>query len=166
MGSITSLELIHFYESLVREKRNEFAVAGRLGKAFQQKKKIFKKLIGILDNKKIPPKEFILIQFKLKGHRPYPAQLLSEKAFDRWEDWKKQCDVEQIHRTQEKYLKDLTRIGYTVEEALSLDVFYYYFRRLHLKDIPEEWHMYADREIERLSGLKEFLERKEIENDL
>ncbi len=162
MESITSLELIHFYESLVREKRNEFAVAGRFSKAFQQKKKIFKKLIAILNNKKIPPKEFILIQFKLKGHRPYPTQLLSEKAFERWEDWKKQHDVKQMHRTQERYLQDLCRIGYTIEEALSLDVFYYYFRRLYLKDIPEAWHMYADREIERLSGLKEFLERREV----
>ncbi len=160
---ITSLELIHFYEGLVREKKKEFASAGRFGKAFQKKKEIFKKLIDTLGDRDIPPKEFILAQFETKGYRPYPSQLLTEKAFQRWEEWRRTYIAREIHRVQENYLERLKSIGYSVEEALALDMFYYYFRRLHLKRVPKAWHMYADVEIERTPGLKTFLKRKEAE---
>lgn len=158
--SITSLELIHYYESLVKEKRNEYATTNRFSKAFKQKKKIFKRLIDLLDDQNIPPKEFILIQFKMKGYRPYPAQLLSKEAFQRWKSWNNTRDIKGLHEIQEGYLKKLKSIGYTVEEALTLDIFFYYFRRIHLKEVSRACNMFADREVERMPGLKEFLEEK------
>lgn len=160
---ITSLELIHFYEGLIREKKKEFASAGRFGKTFQKKKVLFKKLIDTLNDKDIPPKEFILAQFETKGYRPYPSQLLTDKAFQRWREWRSTYIAKELHRVQEAYLERLKSIGYTVEEALALDMFYYYFRRLYLKKVPRAWDMYADVEIERTPGLKTFLERKETE---
>ncbi len=159
----TSLELIHFYEGLVQEKKKEFATAGRFGKAFQRKKKTFKKLIDELNDRDIPPKEFILAQFETKGYRPYPSQLLTDKAFQRWKSWRITYAAKELHEVQETYLKNLKNIGYSIEEALTLDIFLYYFRRLYLKEVPKVWNMHADREIERIPGLKEFLKRKETE---
>ncbi len=156
----TSLELLHYYESLVREKRKGYSNTNRNSKAFQNKKKIFKRLIDRLDDQDISPKEFVLAQFKGKGYRPYPTQLLSDKAFQRWHVWKSTFDIITLHRTQEEYLKRLKGMGYSTEEALALDIFYYYFRMLKLKDVPKVWKMFAAREIEALPGLKKFLERR------
>ncbi len=157
---VTSLELIFFYEGLVREKKKEFASAGRFGKAFQKKKEIFKKLIDILSDKDIPPKEFILAQFETKGYRPYPSQLLTKKAFQRWREWRDTYIAKELHRVQESYLERLKAIGYSEEEALTLDMFCYYFRRLKLKKVSKAWDMYADREIEITPGLKRLLEKE------
>ncbi len=156
----TSLELLHYYESLVREKRKGYSNTNRHSKAFQNKKKIFKKLIDLLDDQDIPPKEFVLAQFKGKGYRPYPTQLLSDKAFQRYRAWKFAYDIACLHRIQEGYLKQLEGMGYSTEEALALDIFYYYFRVRKLKEVPKVWTMYAFREIEMIPGLKEFIDRR------
>lgn len=156
----TSLELLHYYESLVREKRKGYSNTNRFSEAFQNKKRIFKKLIDSLEDQGIPPKEFVLAQFKGKGYRPYPTQLLSDKAFQRWRAWKFAYDIVSLHRIQEEYLRRLKVMGYSIEEALALDIFYYYFRMLKLKDVPKVWAMYAFREVEMIPGLKEFLEKR------
>ena len=107
-----------------------------------------------LKKKDISPDDFIRIQFSAKGYKPYPNQLLSKVAMQRYLDHISCITSEEINRTQESYLRELCEDGYTLEEALQFDIFYYYFRCSKLKDYPKNWLFLAQKEIEKTPELK------------
>jgi hypothetical protein len=153
---------MQLYENLVRIKTKQYVQSTRFTKNFQRNKAIFKKLIDLLDNKEIPPREFIYAQMNLKGHRLYPNQLLSQKSMERWDIWKHSRDIGESYQMQKEYFDGYKELGYTTEEALAFDVFDYYFRALYLKKIPRLWKLYVSQELETKTGLKEFLERNNL----
>ncbi|KKK91754.1 hypothetical protein LCGC14_2709750, partial [marine sediment metagenome] len=62
-----------------------------------------------------------------------------------------------LKATQEEYLKNLLESGYTLEESLQFDIFYYYFRCMKLKNYPKKWNMLSKKEIYKLPGIKEII---------
>ncbi len=154
---VNANELINLYEHLVRDNYNPHYKLNRSGKVFLKHRKTFKKLKEILSNLDIPPREFLIYQFQCKGTRPYPNQLISQVAIDRWKSKKLQYHVEEIHHIQEKYLEDLMNSGFSLEDALKLDIFYYYFRCLKLENCPKKWELLAKREVEKFPELKKYV---------
>jgi hypothetical protein len=151
---MNTLDLINLYERLVREKHSRFYKISRRGDAYVKHRKTFSKLNEKLKKKDISPDDFIRIQFSAKGYKPYPNQLLSKVAMQRYLDHISCITSEEINRTQESYLRELCEDGYTLEEALQFDIFYYYFRCSKLKDYPKNWLFLAQKEIEKTPELK------------
>jgi hypothetical protein len=58
------------------------------------------------------------------------------------------------------YLERFIDNGYTVEEALSIPIFYYYFRCMIVDDYPSEWDTRVRREIENTPSLKILIEER------
>ncbi len=153
---MTTLELILLYEELVREYHMPFYKLNRMGKTFAKHKETFKKLKRILTNLDISPQEFMVAQFINKGNRPYPTQLTSKYALAIFRNYQDTNFAEALHKVQENYLKRLLSIGYTTQEALELDIFYYYFRCIKIKNSPVLWKSKASQEIKKIPGLKKY----------
>lgn len=154
---MTNLELMLIYERIVRENYNKFYKLNRFGKTFAKHKETFKKLNRILKDADIDHEDFIRVQFSNKGFKPFPNQLLGKDAMNRYLNHINTTNIKDIHYTQEQYLKDFMEVGYTIEEALALDVFYYYFRCMKLKNYPKSWNFKAKKEMDKLPGLKELI---------
>jgi|GEM_PF-2093483 hypothetical protein len=149
-----ALDLLILYEEMVRKYHIPAYSIRRSGKSFINFKKIFKKLNKILNSLDIPPYEYMLSQFEERGNRPYPSQLISKEAINRFKNYSNLVDIEGLHKTQENYLNSFLENGYTLEEALGIDIFYYYFRCMKLKNYPKEWNTKVLQEVKRIPKLK------------
>jgi hypothetical protein len=151
---VTSLEMMHLYEGLVRASYIKFY------KISKNSKRVFKRLKIKLEEKEIDPEDFIRVQFQFRGNRPFPNQLISKFSLDRYETYNDLRDVKGLHYQQETYLERFIDNGYTVEEALSIPIFYYYFRCMIVDDYPSEWDTRVRREIENTPSLKILIEER------
>jgi hypothetical protein len=122
-------------------------------------KATFIELKKVLDAKEIPIRDYMVVQFMNKGHRLYPNQMKGKAAMDRWEEHKRVENVREVFEQQERYLASYLKQGYTLEEALSFDVFFYWFRCIKMKGYPEIWKFYAKKELEKIPGLNKILKR-------
>jgi hypothetical protein len=156
---LKTLDLLILYEEMVRKYHIPQYKISRQSKNFINFKKTFKKLRTILINLDIPPYEYMISQFEERGNRPYPNQLISKQAINRFKNYSNSIDVKGIHEIQESYLKSFIENGYTVEEALGIDIFYYYFRCMKLKNHPKEWNTKVLQEIKRTPKLKNIVKR-------
>lgn len=156
---MTTREILDFYVDLVRKKGQKWYKLTYKSKNIQKHKNSFKKLKEVLDYKEIPIKDYMQVQFMGKGYRPFPNQMIGDAAFKRWEEYKKVTKAKDQHYMQERYLKLYLDQGYSLEEALSFDQFFYYFRCLKLKDHPKIWKFYAKKELETMPELRDILKR-------
>ncbi len=154
---MTALEMVHLYETLVRENFSKTYRIHRQSKYMQLHKNTFKRLKAVLDVDEIPIEDFMRVQFMNKGYRPYPNQMMGKDAMHRWEEHKRTENIVEMHKMQEKYLAQFVKQGYTVEEALSFDMFHYYFRCMTIKDHPKIWEFYAKKEIEKMPELTKII---------
>jgi hypothetical protein len=68
--------------------------------------------------------------------------------------------VKGLHRQQEVYLKMFLGNGYTLEEALGIPIFYYYFRCMMIEDHPKEWDLLVIKEIRNIPSLEELIKER------
>jgi hypothetical protein len=151
---MTVLEMMQLYEDLVRKEYIKFY------KISKTTRKTFKSLRTKLEDKKIDPDDFIRVQFQTRGKRMFPSQLLSKGALERYEEYIELQDVLGLHRQQETYLDRFMEIGYTKEEALSIPIFYYYFRCMSMEDYPKEWEHKVEQEIKNIPLIKIIMGRR------
>lgn len=151
---MTSLDMMHLYEDLVRKDYIKWY------KISKNSKRVFRQLKLKLEAKEIDPDDFIRVQFQCKGNRPFPNQLLSKFAFERYHTYNELRDAEGLHYQQEVYLDIFLGNGYTLEEALSIPIFYYYFRCMLIKDHPKEWDLKVEKEIRNIPSLKELIKER------
>lgn len=120
----------------------------------------FSKLKKILELEEIDADDFLRVQFQCKGTRPFPNQLLSKHAINRYIKYRDLQNVEGLHHQQEVYLETFMENGYTLEESLQIPIFYYYFRCMKVKDHPKEWKIKVDKEIQSIPELKNLIREK------
>jgi hypothetical protein len=156
----TLIEIIQLYEELVRKNYITHYTLNSRSKNYPANRKAFVKLKSILESKNIDAEDFLRVQFQTKGQRPFPNQLHSKAAIDRYITYDTTRDVEGLHIQQETYLKMFVGIGYTVEEALQFHCFYYYFRCMYIKDHPKEWKLKAKQEIDVIPELKKIIKER------
>lgn len=162
MGSITSLEMVDLYVNLTREYHGCVITMRHSSSYMKKYKKVFVDLKKVLDEKGIPIKDYMVVQFMSKGHRIYPNQLKGKAAMDRWEEYKRVENIREIFEQQERYLNSYLKQDYTLEEALSFDVFFYWFRCIKMKDCPRIWKFYAKRELRKIPGLDKILKKRMV----
>ncbi len=151
---MTSLEMMHLYEELVRK---DYIKWYKVSKKF---KRVFKKLLIKLEEEEIDAEDFIRVQFQCKGNRPFPNQLVSKFAFERYHIYNDLRDAQGLHYQQEVYLDIFLGNGYTLEEALGIPIFYYYFRCMMIEDHPKEWDLKVEIEIRNIPSLKELIKER------
>jgi hypothetical protein len=151
--------MIQLYEELVRKNYMHYYTLNSRSKNYPANRKAFVKLKALLETKEIDAEDFLRVQFQTKGQRPFPNQLYSKAAIDRYKRYEATRDARGLHQQQITYLKMFNGIGYTTEEALSFHCFYYYFRCLYIKDHPKEWKLKAKQEIDVIPELKDIIER-------
>ena len=154
-----ALEMVGLYEDLRRKNGDAWFRVHRKGKTMQKHKDTFKRLKEVLDYKGIPIREFMVVQFKHKGYRPFPNQMVGDAAFKRWEEFKRLEDSKSEYYMQERYLAQYLKQDYTLEEALALPQFRYWFRCMMLDTYPTIWKFYANKELVTSPGLKDLIER-------
>jgi hypothetical protein len=159
---MTTREILDFYVELVRKKGQKWYKLTHRSRFIQQHRNSFKRLKEVLDHKEIPIKDYMQVQFMGKGNRPFPNQMLSEAAFKRWDEYKKITKARDQHYQQERYLKSYLNQGYTLEEALNFEQFFWYFRCLKWEHHPEIWKYYAKKELETMPELRDLLKRGDI----
>jgi hypothetical protein len=124
-------------------------------------KAVFVDLKKVLDAKEISIRDYMVVQFMSKGRRIYPNQMKGKAAMLRWEEHKRVENVRGVFEQQERYLASYLRQDYTLEEALSFDVFFYWFRCIKMEgyQYPRIWKFYAKKELEKIPGLSKILKR-------
>jgi len=164
---MTAIEMLHFYEELVKTHTGN--------KYFQYKPRttrylnvldFFKKLKSILKQHNIDPEEFLRSQFFVKGRQPYPNTLYSKSAIDRYKRLGSKDSMQSYHNMQVEYLKSFLEIGYTKEEALSFDIFNYYFVYMYADYFPSKWIPKIKREMDIIPGLRQFLKGGKIDSTI
>ncbi len=145
---------MHLYEELVRKDYLKFY------RVSKNSKRVFKRLKNKLELKEIDPEDFIRVQFQCKGNRPYPNQLVSKFAFERYHIYDDLRDAKALHHQQEVYLDIFIENGYTLEEALAIPIFFYYFRCMLIKDHPKEWDLLVEKEIRNIPSLEELIKER------
>jgi hypothetical protein len=147
------LEIMQLYQDLIRKEYVPFY------KVSVKSKTAFKKLKAKLDKKNIDIEDFVRVQFQCKGKRMFPNQLNSKYALERYVSYIELQNVEGLHNQQYIYLKRFMECGYSMEEALAIDVFYYYFRCMMIKEHPKEWKIKVDKEIQNIPYLKKIIKK-------
>lgn len=159
MVRMTALEMVSLYEDLKRKSGQKWYKIHRQGKLMQKHKDTFKRLREVLEYKKIPIREYMTVQFKNKGWRPWPHQMTGDAAFARWDEFKRSEDGKAEYHMQERYLAQYLKQDYSLEEALALPQFRYWFRCMMLKPHPKIWEFYANKELVTSPGLRDLIER-------
>jgi hypothetical protein len=156
---MTTREMLDFYVDLVRKKGQKWYKITHKSKHFQKHKESFMRLKEVLDHKEIPIKDYIQVQFMGKGYRPYPNQLMGEAAFKRWEEYKRTENSKAEYETQERYLKRYIEQDYTLEEALEMPQFTFWFRCMKVKKPKASWKFYSKKELDKSPGLRDLIKR-------
>lgn len=149
--------MMALYERLTREYFLPYYVLNRNSNNYNNHKKKFKELKRMLDTMNISSEEYIKVQFSTKGNRPFPNQLTSKAAIKRYNTHTRTQNIKELLNTQESYLKNFLNIGYTLEEALQFDMFFYFFRCIKLKNHPKKWKLKAKQEINDMPELKKII---------
>jgi len=165
---MTVLEMLHFYEELVREHEpSSKYFRYKIGSNnFNQAKNAFKRLKIMLNDHNIQPKDFIRSQFYFRGGKLYPNYLPTKTALNKYKRRGIKDIMKGYHQQQVEYLESLIEVGYSREEALSFDVFNYYFRYLNADYFPKKWFPKVKREIKIIPGLEQFLKEIKVDNTI